>query len=419
MKFICKLLIYKLLVCEIDCSNINFTESITFIKNGVSEAFLPIKHLGFGVQGNVYLVQKNGTDELYALKVQVKRNRRVLITLNLFKNYLKHENIVKFYNFKEDSTNDYLLFEYLPITLEKYLASKKKTFLNFTFIMKQILDAFNFLKTRNIVLGDFKFDNVMLENNLKVKLIDFGIAHFENYQYIWFTDNDIRTGKNNRGRFSYIAPEIRNGRIYKSNSDIYSFAFVFRKFLTKSESNFINNNDGINDLLNICLENDPNVRISADVALLHPLFNVLYSFVICFADLENFEISNEETKIKIMNKVLFYEHPEYSFALQCCCSEDKKEFTKFKYSIDQINMQCTNYSMKIANERTKELAEFRAIIGDAVLPIQHLTFSYYNELKNIFNAIKPENYKTKQTQKKRQNPDTKTPKEPQKRRLNH
>ncbi|TBU13472.1 putative protein kinase [Hamiltosporidium tvaerminnensis] len=186
---------------------------IAFNKDGIVKKYEAIRFLGKGIEGSVFLVKDIQTKEKFALKVQPKKTH---LTCNyiaeLFKNYLRHENIVEFYGYYNDSNYEYLLFEYLPITLHTYLFRNKETFINFLFIMKQMLDVLNFLQAQKIVFRDFKFDNVMLTENLKIKAIDFGQAVFEENQSLVFYDEAIRNGLNEETRYLYISPEIRNGQ---------------------------------------------------------------------------------------------------------------------------------------------------------------------------------------------------------------
>ncbi|KAK1350456.1 hypothetical protein LUQ84_000691 [Hamiltosporidium tvaerminnensis] len=383
---------YKLILCDQDISISSLPNPIIFKRDVIFKKYKVISYLGHGVQGSVFLIEDIQTKEKFALKVQPKKTH---LTCNyiaeLFKNYLRHENIVKFYGYYNDSNYEYLLFEYLPITLLDYLDNNKETFINFLFIMKQMLDVLNFLRVQKIVIGDFKFDNMMLAKNLKIKAIDFGHAVFEKKQKRLFSDKDIKNGKNNHKKYLYIAPEIRNGQRCSSIADIYSFGYVSREYI----NDVIIKDGKVSDFFEHCLVPDPKIRISADVALIHPIFNTLYDFVFCFADIKNFEISDNDTKIKLHDRIIYYEHPEYSFELHCCCSKNKREFSKFKLNQNQKLLQRKTTNQEEAEQRAYKLLKFRAVVGNHVLPIQHLTFSYHNELKKLFLKLNIEQVKYK------------------------
>ncbi|TBU07003.1 protein kinase [Hamiltosporidium magnivora] len=323
------------------------------------------------------------TKEKYALKIQKIQLSAFFHTVSLFKKYLKHENIVKFYASNKDKTYEYLLFEYLPITLFAHLKECKETVGNFMLIMKQMLDVLNFLQNQKIIFMDFKFDNVMLEDDLKVKVIDFGMAVVtsEDTDYSHLRKIDLK--KNPEA--AYLAPERRNREKFGCNSDVYSFGYCSKMYM----NNILSQNDSFsrdgNDFFKKCLEDDPEKRITADLALLHPFFNVIYNFIFCFSNFENFEALKDGKKIRIKDKILYFEHPEYSFVLHCCCSKNKKEFTKLKEVPNEIFSQ-----QESSKQLPQKILYYRAIIGNDVLPIQHLTFSYYNQLKDVFLILKKE-----------------------------
>ncbi|TBU00520.1 putative protein kinase [Hamiltosporidium tvaerminnensis] len=322
---------------------------------------------------HVFLVKDIQTEESFALKVQEKNVANdFCFIVQLFESYLRHENIVKFYGYYNDSDYEYFLFEYLPITLLDYLDNNIETLIKFLFIMKQMLDVLNFLRVQKIVIGDFKFDNMMLAENLKIKAIDFGHAVFEKKQKRLFSDKDIKNGKNNHKKYLYIAPEIRNGQSCSSIADIYSFGYSSQKYI----NGITLKDDKVNDFFEQCLMSDPKNRISADLALIHPIFNPLYDFVFCFNSTKNFEISDNNTKIKLHDRVVYYEHPEYSFELHCCSSKNKREFSTFKLNSNEKHLLRKTANQEEAEQRAYGLLGFRAIVGNVVIPIQHLAFSY-------------------------------------------
>ncbi|TBU07795.1 protein kinase domain-containing protein [Hamiltosporidium magnivora] len=390
-KLILKVLSFEILLFYVSYSLSSLPNPITLIQDGFSETYKTIKYLGSGVQGSVFLVRNIRNGEEFALKIQPINARYDCHRIaELFKNYLKHENIVEFYAYGKDKRNEYLLFEYLPITLEKYLKEGNVALINFLFIMKQTFDVLNFLQSLKIIYLDIKFDNIMICEDLKVKLIDFGLANFEKDQRNFFSSFDMINKRHETYRNRDLAPEVRNRQRYSCNADVHCFAYICRKALKNiTIKNYQIMNDA-DDFFKKCLKEDPSKRITADLALLHPLFNILYDFLICFSNLEDLEISKNETKIRIKDKILYYEHPNYGFELHCCCKNEKIEFTKLELPSKQTHAEEETGNESQTKQRAKRLLDYRVIIDKEVLPIQHLTFSYYNELKNIFSALRVE-----------------------------
>jgi len=112
---------------------------------------------------------------------------------------LNHPNIVKFYSWAQSENNYYIATEYvnggdLAKCLKKYKEKFNTPFpeIIVKYLMKQILEALNYLHKNKIVHRDLKLENIMVNfdnqkdkddlNMLKakVKLIDFGVARHLN-----------------------------------------------------------------------------------------------------------------------------------------------------------------------------------------------------------------------------------------------
>ena len=157
--------------------------------------------IGKGNFGEVYLTQKNGSQELYATK---KMERKVCERPPLWNRFINeiqilkmvnHPNIVKFKDLKRTQNNYYLITEYvnggsLLSNLKKYMSIHRKPFPEdiVQYLMKQIVSALNYLHLNRIIHRDLKLDNILVKfnsdydkqalnlKNCQVKLIDFGFA---------------------------------------------------------------------------------------------------------------------------------------------------------------------------------------------------------------------------------------------------
>jgi serine/threonine protein kinase len=64
---------------------------------------------------------------------------------------------------------------------------------------------------------DLKLENILIDNNLNLKVADFGFACYKNIDNL----------KSFRGTFTYMAPEIKEGRPYSGQQvDLFSFGVV-------------------------------------------------------------------------------------------------------------------------------------------------------------------------------------------------
>ena len=73
------------------------------------------------------------------------------------------------------------------------------------------------MNTKNVVHRDIKLENILLDNQMNLKLADFGFA----------TNKNINKLTTFRGTQSYMAPEIRESKEYDGRqTDIFSLGVV-------------------------------------------------------------------------------------------------------------------------------------------------------------------------------------------------
>ena len=148
-----------------------------------------IKELGIGSFGTVYLVQHKKTKAKYALKAIDKTipenfaekeifNREVEIMYKL-----NHPNIVKLYGHFEDEQYCYFLMQYIPNkTLNDLIPEEgNKTPIKVIIsIMKDLLCAVYYLHNMKpkIIHRDIKPENILLDQNSKAYLTDFGWSNY-------------------------------------------------------------------------------------------------------------------------------------------------------------------------------------------------------------------------------------------------
>ena len=210
---------------------INFDEKYDY-KNfsKVIEDIFP-KQLGSGSFGRVYLVEHNDTKKLFALKVVDKRKLMVSYgKLDIIYNEinihskLAHENIIKLYNIHEDNENIDIIMEYAEngnlyelISNEKGGLSESKAFDYFI----QVVNAVYYLHNNNIIHRDIKPENILIGNDNKIKLCDFG----------WAKELTLENRSTFCGTVEYMAPEIVGSENYDYSVDIWSLGILLYELL--------------------------------------------------------------------------------------------------------------------------------------------------------------------------------------------
>jgi len=80
-----------------------------------------------------------------------------------------------------------------------------------------------YLQSKNICHRDIKLENILFDQQLNIKLVDFGIASFQGSKML---SDFCGTGM-------YIAPEIREYRAYDGfKSDVFSLGVVLFALIT-------------------------------------------------------------------------------------------------------------------------------------------------------------------------------------------
>ncbi|CAI2380886.1 unnamed protein product [Moneuplotes crassus] len=151
---------------------------------------------------------------------------------------LKHQNIIRLYDFFEDSHCIYLVTEYIAgESLLTYMKRKPTKRCNLELsreIFKQILNGITFCHSKGFAHRDIKLENILVtkqENKLKtvfeaplVKIIDFGFAR----QY-----QNGEKGSTYCGTPNYMAPELIKKQLFDYElADVWALGVVFYALMT-------------------------------------------------------------------------------------------------------------------------------------------------------------------------------------------
>jgi serine/threonine protein kinase len=152
---------------------------------------------------------------------------------------LVHPNILCPLGFDPKSQPPYLITEFIPgETLRHWIAGKKLSVDKSVNILRQVLEALRFGHERQIVHGDVRPENILLETSAaagdfaasgSVKLTDFGVGQAATATV---TRDAAAKAQPQRGSLAYVAPEQRDGAPPDVKSDIYSVGVVLFEMLT-------------------------------------------------------------------------------------------------------------------------------------------------------------------------------------------
>jgi serine/threonine-protein kinase len=141
---------------------------------------------------------------------------------------LDHPGVVKTFD-GEERSRLYMVIEWVDGQLLRSILNKERELpieraTNFAL---QILDALDTMHKHGVVHRDLKPENIMVDDEDRIKLIDFGIAMREDARRITFVDMSATLGTPD-----YISPEQVKGQRGDQRSDIYSLGVMFYEMLT-------------------------------------------------------------------------------------------------------------------------------------------------------------------------------------------
>jgi len=85
------------------------------------------------------------------------------------------------------------------------------------FFAHQMLDAMEYMHSNRVAHRDLKLENILIDEKMNLKLADFGFACYKNIDCL----------KSYRGTFTYMAPEIKEGKQYNGTQvDLFSFGVI-------------------------------------------------------------------------------------------------------------------------------------------------------------------------------------------------
>ena len=140
---------------------------------------------------------------------------------------LHHPNIIQIYSVEKDQGIPFLVMEYFPgANLKTHLGQNDPLVLrDSVHIVAQIARALAFTHRKGIIHRDIKPANILLDNNLKVKLTDYGIARALGQTAYTATGQLLGTVK-------YMSPEQARDNPLDGRSDLYSLGMLFYELVT-------------------------------------------------------------------------------------------------------------------------------------------------------------------------------------------
>ena len=201
----------------------------------INDRYEIIKSIGEGGMANVYLARDVILDRRVAIKILrgdlandekfIRRFQREALSASS----LSHPNIVEMYDVGEDNGSYYIVMEYVEgKTLKQYIKKRNNgrlTISEAVDIMLQLTDGISHAHDSYIIHRDLKPQNIMIQDDGKIKITDFGIAMALNSTQLTQTNSVM-------GSVHYLPPEQATGKGSTIKCDIYSMGILFYELLT-------------------------------------------------------------------------------------------------------------------------------------------------------------------------------------------
>uniref|UniRef100_A0A0E0DKA9 Protein kinase domain-containing protein n=1 Tax=Oryza meridionalis TaxID=40149 RepID=A0A0E0DKA9_9ORYZ len=215
--------------------------SFSLMKINFKKDFKCEKRIGKGTEGIVYQCSSSFSSHFScAVKETDQGNLFILDPLAepsdvAILSSLNHNNVIELYFAWSEAKQQrmpgrgratgpvFLCMNRCPRSLEKYLDGR----LVFNFeiskrIFKQIIEALAFIHRQGVVNRDIKPGNMLIEDDLTIKIIDFGIAKVKQHSH----EHGFAAGV--YGSLPYCAPEIANcHKLHDEKVDVFSAGMIY------------------------------------------------------------------------------------------------------------------------------------------------------------------------------------------------
>ncbi len=197
--------------------------------------------LGKGGMGEVYLAKDNSLGRQVALKVlaevlgagsvrieRFEREARTLATIN-------HPNIVTIYTVEEDDGVRFLTMELVNgQSLDRLIRDCGLPLKTFFELSIPTADALAAAHDKGIIHRDLKPANIMVDDESRVKVLDFGLAKLREPQAIESVEATSALTEEGKmlGTVPYMAPEQVQGKPVDNRSDIFSLGVTLYEMAT-------------------------------------------------------------------------------------------------------------------------------------------------------------------------------------------
>ncbi|CAJ1428643.1 unnamed protein product [Effrenium voratum] len=215
---------------ELSVLRLNFNPSRSF-----QQVYKVGPRLGNGSFGSVHLCKRRATGEVRAVKMLLKAYTKEFVANEIeILTRLDHPNVLRFYEFFEDSRSVLAVMEYCDGGDFSTLVPKKGSE-EVRVLYRDVMLGLAYCHNFGIVHRDLKFNNCVLvhgPHRAAAKIIDFGLSAIRRAD-----EEDTDFLREVQGTGGFVAPEVMSGH-YGAKCDIWSFGIMVFMQLTQGTHPF-------------------------------------------------------------------------------------------------------------------------------------------------------------------------------------
>uniref|UniRef100_A0A0D6QTW4 Chitin-binding type-1 domain-containing protein n=1 Tax=Araucaria cunninghamii TaxID=56994 RepID=A0A0D6QTW4_ARACU len=216
--------------------------------------FSPANKLGEGGFGEIYKGTLSDGKQIAVKKLFVTRSSQAMMEefvreVKIVSGFL-HRNLVRLLGYCCQGQQRFLVYEFMPhLSLDKHLFEEKGIYLSWAKRLEIIIGTAQGLaylheqSHARVVHRDIKASNILLDENLKAKIADFGLAKL-------FPEDKTHLMTSVGGTIGYTAPECALHGQLTQKADVYSYGVVVLEIVSGKKWN----DTGLPDPMNVLLQ---------------------------------------------------------------------------------------------------------------------------------------------------------------------
>ena len=351
-----------------------------------SDDFEILRKLGEGAFGRVFKVRSKKNNKVYAMKqlnikdIRQDNEKAYQLTINetSFLEGLNNPHIIKYYKNFTEGDFLYIIIEFIANgDMNGFIEAHQKFNKHIQEeqlwnIFLQCMEALTYVHSMGVIHRDIKPANLLMDNNMSIKLGDFGVSAFKNKdgdnQYLNAAYNPFKNKEHMKyhgttvGTTPYMAKELIQQNEYDQKVDVYAMGvsffemcYFFNPRLSKNKQINVQYSNELRSIINMMMEEDKNKRKTSE-----EIFNLIkteYSnkyakntsidaIIRCLSCFNDFN-SNFTQIEQIQDK------PITSAYIQCLQTISDPEITAWSNSINNFRQILASQNPKL--EGTKEI----------------------------------------------------------------